>query len=475
MTNLMHMVVVGGGAAGALMALLFLRAAPQGRVTVLDRRGAFGRGVAYGPAEDCHRINVPAFKMGGLALEDESGFERWLAANGRAATSFDASLVPRRWFGDYLADELGRARSTGRLSLVQAEVNHLARQADGRWLCAGQGLSLAADRLVLCPGNPPPSRPLGGDAGPRYVADVWGAPDALAGIDPSHEVLVLGSGSTALDAVLTLLGRGQRGRMTLVSRHGLIPQVDVPSGSYPDFFSPGGPVQGVRGVTRRLRDEVRRAAAAGLPWQWVVDAFRVHLGAVWQRLDEADRRRFLRHVRAIWMIHRHRLAPDIAAQLAAARADGRLLILAGELRRTRVAAAAPGCELEYRPRGEAATRWLRGDWMLNCIGPSEDLSRLDEPLWRDLFARGVVRPGPLGLGLDVDAQLRVVAADGRPHPDLFTIGLPTRGRFWEVTAVLHIRQQAQALAARLAGAPAAAAIPDPSPPPPHPQEHDHVR
>ena len=475
MTNVIHLIVVGGGAAGALMALLFLQASPHGRVTVLDRRGAFGRGIAYGLVDDCHRINVPAFKMGGLALEDEAGFERWLAANGRAATSFDASFVPRRWFGDYLAEALAGARASGRLELVRAEVRHLERRADGRWQCSGPGLSMAGDRVVLCPGNPPPSRPWGGDAGPRYVADVWGAPDALAGVDPAHEVLILGSGSTAIDAVLTLLGRGQRARMTMVSRHGLIPQVDVPSGSYPDFFSPAGPVQGVRAVTRRLRDEVRRAAGAGVPWQWVVDAFRVHLGALWQRLDEADRRRFLRHLRAVWMIHRHRLAPDVDARLAAARADGRLVILAGELRRTRAAAAGPGCELEYRPRGEAATRWLRGDWMLNCIGPSEDLSRLDEPLWRDLFARGVVRPGPLGLGLDVDAQLRVVGADGRPQPALFAIGLPTRGRFWEVTAVLHIRQQAQALAARLAGTPAAAAAPSPSPPPSNPQEHDHVR
>lgn len=54
-----HMVVaiIGGGAAGTLIALQL--AARDIRTTMFDRRGAFGRGVAYSAALPWHRLNVP--------------------------------------------------------------------------------------------------------------------------------------------------------------------------------------------------------------------------------------------------------------------------------------------------------------------------------------------------------------------------------------------------------------------------------
>jgi uncharacterized NAD(P)/FAD-binding protein YdhS len=148
------------------------------------------------------------------------------------------------------------------------------------------------------------------------------------------------------------------------------------------------------------------------------------------------------------MIHRHRLAPDIASRMARMRERGELAVVAG--RPMRIEAGADACRVIYRPRGGELERSLEADWILNCVGPSEDLARVDDPLWADLFGSGLVRAGPLGLGLDVDPALRLIDSQGDAHPDLFALGLPTRGRFWEVTAVIHIRQQAEALAARLA-------------------------
>jgi uncharacterized NAD(P)/FAD-binding protein YdhS len=443
----MHLVVVGGGAAGSLLALLVLRHAPAARVTLVDRRAAFGRGVAYGAGESYHRINVPAIKMGGIDVADEGGFVRWLAAHGREPGSFAESFVPRSWFGDYLACALQSAGTGGRLQLLSREVTRLKPTPDGRWRCLGPELALLADQVALCPGNPAPARPTALDLEPRVVADVW-APHALDGIEADETVLLLGSGATAIDAVLALVARGHRGHLTMLSRRGLLPLVDVPPQPYPDFFNPAD-ATGLRAVMRRLREEVAHAAGTGVPWQVVLDAFRVHAAAVWQRLGETDRRRFLRHARALWMVHRHRLAPDIASRLDEMRAAGALTVVAGRLQEVR-STSADGI-VSYRPRGCPSAQQLRVHRILNCIGPSEDLAALDEPLWTDLFAAGTVRAGPLGIGLDVDPQLRLIDSQGRIHRNLYALGLPTRGRFWEVTAVTHIRRQAEALAARLAG------------------------
>lgn len=421
-------------------------AAPQVRITVVDRHQAFGRGVAYGAPGAHHRINVPARKMGGVQVADEDGFVRWLDAQQRPHDSFAESFVPRAWFGDYLWAQLDAARARGTVTLCAGEVRSLQRLPDGRWLCSGEGLALQADQVVLCTGNTPPTRTAPPAAGGRFIPDVW-APGALDPIGPADSVLVQGTGATAIDALLELRQRGHQGPVTMVSRRGLLPLVDVPTEVYPDFFDAGARTLRLRAVLRRLREEVRDAAAQGRPWQSVVDAFRVHAARIWLALDVTERRRFLRHVRAHWMVHRHRLAPDIAAQLARMQAAGALEVVAARILRT--APAGDQVAVDLRPRGrDDATRQLRADWVLNCIGPSESFSRLDDPLWRQLLDQGIARPGPLDLGVEVDADLRLIARDGQAHPDLFTLGLPTRGQFWEVTAVVHIRQQAHALVQR---------------------------
>jgi uncharacterized NAD(P)/FAD-binding protein YdhS len=74
-----RVVIVGGGAAGTLIAL---QLAERGITsTVFDRTGAFARGVAYSAASPWHRLNVPIDKMGGWrADEAETAFQTWYAA-----------------------------------------------------------------------------------------------------------------------------------------------------------------------------------------------------------------------------------------------------------------------------------------------------------------------------------------------------------------------------------------------------------
>jgi uncharacterized NAD(P)/FAD-binding protein YdhS len=97
-------------------------------------------------------------------------------------------------------------------------------------------------------------------------------------------------------------------------------------------------------------------------------------------------------------------------------------------------------------------RHTRAARIVNCTGPQGDLLRSTEPLLRDLLATGTIRPDGLRIGLEVDAQSRVVAADGRAAEQLYAIGPMTRGGLWEVVAVPDIRQQNWTLARRLANA-----------------------
>jgi len=131
-------------------------------------------------------------------------------------------------------------------------------------------------------------------------------------------------------------------------------------------------------------------------------------------------------------------------------ASGQLEIVAGKL--IEVVAEGGGAHVCYRPRGsdEVATLGVRR--IVNATGPQGDLLRSEDPLLRRLLARGLIRPDPLRIGIDVTQQSEVIDADGAPHATLLALGPMTRGTFWEIVAVPDIRRQAWAVARKLSNA-----------------------
>ena len=89
--------------------------------------------------------------------------------------------------------------------------------------------------------------------------------------------------------------------------------------------------------------------------------------------------------------------------------------------------------------------------MINCTGPSGDLTRIGDPLLSGLVERGLIQADACRLGLDVRADGRLVGRDGSAKLDLFAVGPPTRGAFWEITSVPDIRVQAAQCAAAILG------------------------
>ena len=66
---------------------------------------------------------------------------------------------------------------------------------------------------------------------------------------------------------------------------------------------------------------------------------------------------------------------------------------------------------------------------------------------------GLVRPDELGLGLDSDADGRLLTADGRASRRLFLVGPLRKGQLWENTAVPELRVEARRMAELLADGP----------------------
>ena len=436
--------IVGAGFSGTSLAVQLLRRS-GGPVTLIERSGRFGPGLAYGTGCDRHLLNVRSGRMSLLPSEPDH-FTRWLAGAGLPADP--NGFARRAGYGRYIQATLEAAavQAPGRLERVTGEVTSLETDVAGVRLGLEDGRSFDARAAVLATGNPPPG-PLGlpGWGGDRCIDDPW-ALGALDRVGPDEDVFLVGTGLTAVDVLLALDAQGWRGRATAVSRRGLLPRVHGAAGADgAEADPPTGP------LSRRL-GEIRRRAAAE-PWTAVMDGLRPHAQAMWLAASPAERRRFLRHLRPWWDVHRHRMAPEIGAVLDRLRAEGRLRPAAGRLAEV----TADGRELvvRWRPRGAESAEHARAGWAVNCTGPQGDPARAGEPLLDSLLKTGGARTDRLRLGLDVDDAGRLLDREGRARPGVFAIGPLLRGALWESVAVPEIRVQAEQLAERLAEGPAA--------------------
>jgi uncharacterized NAD(P)/FAD-binding protein YdhS len=439
-----HVAIVGGGFSGTLQAINLLRHEGP-RATLIDRAGA-GTGVAYGSAHPSHLLNVRAGNMSAFPDEPDH-FVRWLAARGESDGA--AAFAPRLVYGEYLRQLLDEARTRAgrRLTVVEGDtVDVTTDDEQGVAVVMADGSRIAADAAVIAVGNLPPHLPTG--LAPdtldddRFWADPW-RPGLADGLGEDDEVLLIGTGLTAIDVALMLAANGFRGRITALSRRGLVPRRHAPAAGWDRLRERPATV-----ASALVSDLRHRAGAVG--WRNAVDELRPFTQAMWANADDDERARFLRHLRPWWDVHRHRLAPDVADRVEALIGSGRLRIVAGKTLAFRP--AGDGVELDWRLRGTDAPRTMAVRRVVNCTGPQGDLNRTTEPLLRALARRGAIRPDRERLGIDVTAAAQAIDAEGRASDRLFALGPMTRGAFWEIVAVPDIRRQTWDLARRLSNA-----------------------
>ncbi|MEP6983069.1 MAG: FAD/NAD(P)-binding protein [Sphingomicrobium sp.] len=423
--------IVGGGASGTILAAQLARLGV--RSLLIDGSGRMGRGVAYSTTEAAHLLNVRAEGMSAWAGEPDHFAKRFEGEGGGPR-----GFAQRRFFATYLGEMLADAVASGCTELAEATAVSAAREGDSWKVGFADGSSIEAQVLVLGIGNQQPEALKAfADVGRRFVRNPWGA-DARGAVDElartGGAALLVGTGLTMVDLVLSLDAAGHRGRIVAMSRRGLIPRAHGDFDPAPVDYDqlPGG----LRGMFRWLR---RRSAAVG--WRAAVDSLRPYSHPLWQGLTHDEQRRFLRHARPWWDVHRHRIAPEVASIVAGMVASGRLEIVAGRIEAARE--APEGIDVEYRRRGAAQGRTETFAYAFNCTGPLHSIARSKDPLLRSLLDAGQVKPDHLGIGLEV-------SEDCRAGNRLWAMGPLTKGRYWEIIAVPDIREQAAAVAQDIA-------------------------
>ncbi|WP_267118380.1 FAD/NAD(P)-binding protein, partial [Xanthomonas sacchari] len=205
--------IVGGGAAGVLVALQLLRQAGTAlRVQLIESQPALAQGVAYATPCAEHLLNVTAGRMSAFA-DAPDDFLDWLQQQALYPQLSRAALaeayVQRRHYAAYLRARLWQAQTAGpaRLQWRQARVLALHPQpTGGQILQLHDGGQLHAGATVLALGNslrPLPARGAPGLDAPSRI-EAWDYAQ-LQAIPREATVCIVGSGLSMADSVLTLL------------------------------------------------------------------------------------------------------------------------------------------------------------------------------------------------------------------------------------------------------------------------------
>ena len=439
-----HAIIVGGGASGVLFAYQLLRLGRRAfRVTLIEQRAEVGRGLAYHTGNPDHLLNVRAANMSALP-EDPDHFWRWLSAKDVCQCVDRYCFVPRHTYGDYIASLIKPLVSRGDdhdgLRILSGECVAVHENTDGIVAKLASGAQLSADVAILATGHDSRTLPA------ACYADPW-APPSAASFEKDASVLILGTGLTMVDYVLSLLRGGHRGSIVAMSRRGLMPKAHrrVPPLRIEESQVPFG--ASTSHLLHWLRHLIEAERAQGSNWRSVIDGLRPFTQRLWRELPPDSRQRFLEHARAWWDVHRHRMAPEVEARIAKAVAEGRLTVIAAKA--LDISPNPAGATVRYRRRGQSGIEILQFGAVVDCTGIVKNPEATGNPVMRSLFDQGLARLDPLQMGIEVDPDCAIVNRFGSSSERLLAVGPLTRAAFWEIIAIPDIRNQCVQLAKRM--------------------------
>lgn len=445
----LRIAICGGGAAAVLLLLALKRHARRAvDVTIFEPRERLGVGVAYSTNSPIHLLNTRACNMS--VTEDADDFIHWMRKERprRILNWTREDFATRSDFALYLQARLQDIRAAAHIHVnwLHSTADSI-REIEGGWeVVPAHGAPVHADVVVLATGNESP-RALGAHLPPSLqkllIEDPWDA-ELKADIPRKAPVMLVGTSLTAVDVATDLMQRGHSGPIIAVSRRGLLPRSHGPIAAAPEGFVHAVPAS-LRAAVRYVR-QLSANDPHGEKWRRVFTELRGIAPSLWRGWSIAERRRFLRHVRPFWDVHRHRLAPRVHARIARAIDTGRLVIVKGRVTHIEPLDAQT---LRVSVKYGRATQTIDVARVVNCTGPEGNPSRSSNPLLQGLISDRVARVDALGLGLAVDGESRVVGANGSAHSSLYAVGALTRGARWEVTAIPELKEQANSVVRRV--------------------------
>ncbi len=438
--NVHSLVIIGSGFSSFCLAahLLETHAVKATDITIIGPL-PFGYGAAYGSTHGDYRLNVRAQIMRIFSSQPDD-FLNWAATNleDNEAHNPQGAFYRRSDFARYLSYLRKRIKGFHELNFLDMQVANLAPNKQRWQLNLANGDSLMADQLVLATGNPPPRWPCDVStsvSAERAVENPWSG-KWLENIKTRDKIVFIGGGLTAMDGLYSLANKGHEGRIEVVMPFAVLPpkQTDwkiEPPVKWPDNIASASQFLKFFSNTLGSRNWTEPA------WQSRFEGLRINLNAVWQGLDDTEKKRLLRYMGRWWQLARFRSAPQNFEAAQAMINKGQLHLIKGRVNGLKAQETKLLVQLQ-----DGTT--LAADKIVNCTGPAAC------PLILKLLNAGIIASDFSQRGARIAPDFKVLDGQKKPYDNLYGIGAMTASSLGDVIGAGTIAKQAEILAASLA-------------------------
>jgi uncharacterized NAD(P)/FAD-binding protein YdhS len=456
MTNPKHIVIVGGGFCGTMTAVNLIRNATCPlKITIVNSGAPFRRGVAFISYSETHLLNVAAGKMSAFP-DDAAHFTNWVHSkdeySGFETGLLEETYLPRNLYGEYLLHiwdaTLASKKNDIEVSIIEDTVIDLEYTGTGINILLEKKPHFAADYAVLATGNALPRNPeiknMSYYSSPSYYKNPWNI-NAVSNLHKGLDVLIIGNGLTMVDTVIGLIENGFTKKIYSLSTNGfgVLPHRHfglVYKGLVEELEEP----YELSKLFKLIHKHIKKVRKLGISAGPVIDSIRPYSQKIWQSFTDEEKKKFLKKLRYLWGVARHRLPILIYDIIKDLRINGQLLIYEGKL--IDIEESDRGVTVTFYNGKEKRNESILVERVINCTGPETSIYKTLNPLLRNLAEKGIISSDPLELGINADiSTYHIINAKGQKSGTIFTLGTNLKGLLWETIAVPELRVQSQQL------------------------------
>ena len=446
-----HITIIGGGVSGVFLAIQLMRSNSDLplTITLVEKEKEPWLGVAYSTDKPFHLLNVRASRMSALQGEDDH-FLDWLHQRNYdiGANDFAPRFVFREYVEDVLQTTLHEKPANIEFTWLQNSVIDIKQiNAHEAAVYLNDGQQFASNFIVLALGNFTTNSSLtkdpaldGNDA---YYDNPW-AWNIFDDLKNDARVVILGTGPTMIDTVLTLRHQEHKGSIIALSRHGLIPAKHLLSEPYPDFSNEMKNITSLTEAVMIVRKHIAIAEKTGIGWRAVIDAMRPFTQNFWINFTLQAKKDFLEYYKTFWEVSRSRMPEECASIIEKMIHEQSLIVRPGRV--SKFEKNGEQIKVIYKNNKTGAKDFLIADVVVNCMGPGLNFEKIKEPLVESLVKQGLICNSPASVGVNALTDGTIIKKDGSPSEIMFTLGSLLRGILWETIAIPEIRMQAKQLA-----------------------------
>jgi uncharacterized protein YjbI with pentapeptide repeats/uncharacterized NAD(P)/FAD-binding protein YdhS len=357
-------------------------------------------------------------------------------------------------YGQYLASRFTKAKAAANPSISVTEMDLTClrveeRAAEIRVLCqeAGGGeRQISSDRVVIATGHDRPIVPAFLTAH-RPHQDIFDSPYSksfaarCSRLHSTQTVLILGTGLTAYDAVLTLRANDFKGTIVMVSRHGFTHNaypgnhihdiLPLPLPPLPDRQLSAEEMlatleaQIERGTT--LLHMIQPNISSDVVEERVFKALEPWTAEWIHRSDSQQVQRFLDEAKSRITTRRTGVVPEVNSVIRELKHSApQLRQIGGSIHR--VSISHNEITVIVKHSADAMEETIAPALIVSCLGSNSDYSNTEHPVWKDLIASGAAAVHEkTRRGVCVDEFGALVRLDGSVSDRVFAVGPMRQG------------------------------------------------